>query len=61
MFALSKGNKRKWVNGIEMHCRMCYNLASLDEHAQKLCQCVDMLGECVPVHVVCLFHQDNKV
>ncbi len=35
MFALSKGNKRKWVNAIEMHCRMCYNLTSLDEHAQK--------------------------
>lgn len=35
MFALSVGNMRKWVNGIEMHCRMCNNLASLDEHAQK--------------------------
>lgn len=34
MFALSKGNKRKWVNGIEMYCRMCYNMDSLDEHAQ---------------------------
>lgn len=40
MFALSKGNKRKWVNVIEKHCRVCYNLASLDEHAQKPCQCV---------------------
>lgn len=40
MFALSKGNKRKWVNGIELHCITCYNLASLDEQAQILCHCV---------------------
>lgn len=51
VFALSKGNKGKWVNGIEKHRRMCYNLASLDEHAQNLCQCVhavgDLFRECV--------------
>lgn len=51
VFALSKGNKGKWVNGIEKHRRMCYNLASLDEYAQNLCQCVhavgDLFRECV--------------
>ena len=36
MFALSKGSKRKWVNGIQMQRRNYCNLASLDEHAQIL-------------------------
>lgn len=40
MFALSKGNKRKWVSEAEMRCRMRRNLASLDERAQKACQWV---------------------
>lgn len=43
MFALSKGNKRKWVNGIEMHYRTC--LASLGEQAQRLCHCVHAVGD----------------
>lgn len=47
MFALSKGNKGKWVSGIEKHCRIFHNLASLDEHAQKLCHRVYTVGRCI--------------
>lgn len=45
MFALSKGNMGKWVSAIEMHYRECYNMDSLDEHAQILCQCVHTVDE----------------
>lgn len=36
----------KWVSGIEKRRRIFHNLASLDEHAQKLCQCAHVVDVC---------------
>lgn len=44
MFAFSKGNRRKWVNRLVMHCRVCYDMDSLDEQEQVRCQCVIDIG-----------------
>lgn len=44
MFALSKGNRRKWVNRLVMHCRACYDMDSLDEQEQVQCQCAIDIG-----------------
>lgn len=44
MFAFSKGNRRKWVNRLVMHCRVCYDMDSLDEQKQVQCQCVSDMG-----------------